>query len=273
MDDKELLQCEQIGIRLAIEAGKMMSSASGKSKEINEKESFADLVTETDKAVEEFLFTEFKRNFPNFRFIGEETSSKAGLTADPTWIIDPIDGTMNFVHTFPFVCVSIGLTVNKVPVLGIIYSPFLDKLYTGRKGFGAYCNGKPISVRKNCNSLNEALLIFEFGSQRDEEKRNAIFRNLEAVGWSCHGIRCMGSAALNFCSIAEGFADAYWEFGLHVWDMTAAIVILTEAGGHVIDTKGGPVDIMSRRVLGACSEQIAQQLSQKLPIHLELERD
>ena len=273
MDDKELLRCEQIGVSLAIEAGKMMSSASGRNKEINEKESFADLVTETDKAVEQFLFNEFKRNFPDYRFIGEETSSKVGLTPDPTWIIDPVDGTMNFVHTFPFVCVSIGLAVNKIPVLGIVYSPFLNKLYTARKGFGAVCNGIPISVRQNCNSLKEALLVCELGSQRDEEKRNAVFRNLEAVAWSCHGIRSMGSAALNFCYIAEGFADAYWEFGLHVWDMAAAAVILTEAGGTIMDTKGGPLDIMSRRVLGACSEKIAVELSQRLPIHLELERD
>ena len=273
MDEKELLRCEQIGVRLAIEAGKMISSASGLSKDIKEKENFTDLVTETDKAVEQFLFNEFKKNFPNHRFIGEETSAKVGLTSDPTWIIDPIDGTMNFVHTFPFVCVSIGLTVNKIPVLGIVYSPFLSKLYTARKGNGANCNGIPISVSQNCKTLKEALILCEFGAQRDEEKKIAIFRNLEAVGWDCAGIRCMGSAALNLCSVAEGFADAYWEFGLHVWDMAAAVVILTEAGGTAIDTKGGPVDIMSRRILGAASDTIALQLSEKLPIHLQLERD
>lgn len=273
MDSSELLRCEQIGISLAIECGKMMLNSSGNNKDINEKESFADLVTETDKAVEEYLFGELKRHFPSHRFIGEETSSKVGLTSDPTWIIDPIDGTMNFVHTFPFVCVSIGLTINKIPVLGIVFSPFLNKLYTARKGFGAYCNGRPIKVRSNCKSLKDALLICEFGSQRDEEKREAVFRNLEAVGWLCHGIRCMGSAALNLCSVAEGFADGYWEFGLHVWDITASAVILSEAGGSVIDTKGGPLDILSRRILGACSQSIAKELSSALPIHLDLERD
>jgi len=273
MEDKELLRCEQVGISLAVECGKMMLNASGKNKEINQKESYADLVTETDKAVEQFLFGQLKHHFPNHRFIGEETSSKVGLTSDPTWIVDPIDGTTNFVHTFPYVCVSIGLAVNKVPVLGIVYSPFLDRLYSARKGSGAYCNGKPITVRPNCNSLSDALLICEFGSQRDDEKRNAVFRNLEAVGWTCRGIRCMGSAALNLCSIAEGCADGYWEFGLHVWDMAAAVVILTEAGGTVIDTKGGPIDIMNRRILGACSEKIAKELSSLLPIHLNLERD
>jgi len=273
MDEKELLKCEKTAISLAIQCGKMMSNSSGDNKDIKEKDSFADLVTETDKAVENFLFTEFKRHFPNHRFIGEETSSKVGLTSDPTWIIDPIDGTMNFVHTFPFVCVSIGLAVNKIPVLGIVYSPFLNKLYTARKGFGAYCNGKPIKARTNCNSLNDALLIGESGYHRDEEKRNAVYRNLEAVGWLCHGIRCLGSAVLSLCSIAEGSSDGYWHFGLHVWDMAAAVVILSESGGTVIDTKGGPLDILSRRVIGACSEKIAKELSAALPIHLELERD
>ncbi|CAG2117760.1 unnamed protein product [Medioppia subpectinata] len=273
MDAKELLRCERSAIRLAIEAGAMMTAASGRNKEIAEKDSFADLVTETDKAVEKFLFNELKRLFPDFRFIGEETSSRVGLTADPTWIIDPIDGTMNFVHTFPCTCVSIGLTVNKVPVVGVIYSPFLDKLYTARKGSGAYCNGRPISVSKNCNSLSEALLLCEFGNQRDDEKKNAVFRNLEAVGWLVHGVRCMGSAALNLCSVADGSADAYWEFGLHVWDMAAGAVIVTEAGGVVMDTKGGPVDIMNRRILGACCDKIGHELSAALPIHLDLESD
>ncbi|CAG2173606.1 unnamed protein product [Oppiella nova] len=273
MDGQELLRCERIAVSLAFEAGLMMKSASGRNKEISEKDSFADLVTETDKAIEKFLFTEFKRQFPDFRFIGEETSAGVGLTVEPTWIVDPIDGTMNFVHTFPYTCVSIGLTVNKVPVVGVVYSPFLSKLYTARKGWGAYCNGQPISVRQSCKSLNEALLLCEFGGQRDEEKRNAVFRNLEAVGWLSHGVRCLGSAALNLCCVADGSADANWEFGLHVWDMAAASLILTEAGGVVMDTKGGPLDIMSRRILGACNRNIADELSRTLPIHLELERD
>ncbi|XP_054162467.1 inositol monophosphatase 1-like [Oppia nitens] len=273
MDSKELLRCQQIAVSLAIKVGQMMTNASGESRNISQKDSFADLVTETDKAVEKFLFDELKRHFPDFKFIGEESSSRVGLTSEPTWIIDPIDGTMNFVHTFPFTCVSIGLTVDKIAVLGVVFSPFLSKLYTAMKGCGAYCNGRPISVSKNCNSLKEALLVCEFGNQRDEEKRNAVFRNLESVGWLCHGIRCMGSAALNLCYVAEGFADAYWEFGLHVWDMAAAAVVLTEAGGVAVDTKGGPLDLTNRRIIGACNQSIADQLGNTLPIHLELERD
>ena len=223
------------------------------------------------------LFDELKKKFPNDRFIGEESANKEQWTNEPTWIIDPIDGTTNFVHTFPFSCVSIGLTVNKEPSLGVVYNPSLDRLYTAIKGQGAkLVEGKKESVVlcvRECPSLSEALVMSEFGSQRDDAKKDAVFRNLEAIGWQCHGIRSMGSAALNLCSVASGHADAYYEFGLHIWDMAAAALILTEAGGYVCDTKGGPLHLQNRRILGASSEKLANEISSTLPVHLDLERD
>ena len=171
MDDKQLLCCQQIAVQLAAEAGHMIASASKSDKNVQQKEHRSDLVTDTDRAVEEFLFTQLRQHFPDHRFIGEEgTNDRVPLTDHPTWIVDPIDGTMNFVHTFPFVCVSIGLTVNQRPVLGVVYSPFLNKLYTAREGVGAQCNGRPIAVSKRCQSLREALLIFEFGPTTDQVK-------------------------------------------------------------------------------------------------------
>lgn len=272
----ELVEWEAVGIELAIEAGKMMLAGSGRSKSIEEKASFADLVTETDKAVEAFLFGEIAKRFPDHDSIGEESSSSGEKsikwTDAPTWIIDPIDGTMNFVHTNPFTCVSIGVTVNKQCVIGIVYSPFLDKLYTARKGCGAFCNGKPIRVRP-CATLKESLLIGELGGARDEKTKDALTRNWNAFAWSCHSLRAYGSAAINTCYIAEGFIDGYWEFGLHCWDMAGCSIILTEAGGAVIDTTGGPVDIMSRRFIVAGSEKLAHDISATLVVHLEPERD
>jgi myo-inositol-1(or 4)-monophosphatase len=276
MSVESLIEWERVGIELALEAGKMMMAASGRNTNVDEKDSFADLVTETDKAVEKFLFGEINRRFPSHKTIGEESASdgshKVNWTNDPTWIIDPIDGTMNFVHTFPFTCVSIGVTVDKSVVLGIVYSPFLNKLYTAKKGFGAFCNGRPIKVRP-CNSFREALLIAELGGSREQIRKDAFMRNLESIAWTSHSIRALGSAALNTCYIAEGFADGYFEFGLHCWDMAGCSIILTEAGGTVIDTKGGPIDLMSRRFIAAGCEKIARELSTTLPVHLELERD
>lgn len=181
------------------------------------------------------------------------------------------------VKLYFFSCCSIGLTVNKEPHLGVVYNPSLDRLYTAVKGRGARLvegekEAVPLRVR-DCPSLNEALVMSEFGSQRDDAKKEAVFRNLEAIGWKCHGIRSMGSAALNLCSIANGHADAYYEFGLHIWDMAAAALILTEAGGYVFDTKGGPLDMQNRRILAASSEKLANEITETLQIHLDLERD
>lgn len=277
MEPQEVQIRQTLAVQLARKAGAIILEASGKMKTVDQKESFADLVTEYDKAVESMLFEQLKKQFPTDRFIGEESASKAEWTNEPTWIIDPIDGTTNFVHTFPFSCVSIGFTVNKEPTLAVVYNPSLDRLYTAIKGGGAKLyqgNNQSVNVRvRECSSLHEGLVMTEFGSQRDESKKEAVFRNLESIGWQCHGIRSMGSAALNLCSVASGHADAYYEFGVHIWDMCAAVLILAEAGGYVCDTRAGPLDMQSRRLIGACSEQMAKQVSAALSVHLELERD
>lgn len=120
-----------------------------------------------------------------------------------------------------------------------------------------------------CTSLSEALVVAELGGERTQRKKEAVEKNMLALIWKIHGLRSMGSAALNTCYIAEGFADAYYEFGLCSWDMAACSLILTEAGGVVMDTKGGPVNIMTRRFLCASSEKLAKELSAALAVHLE----
>lgn len=179
---------------------------------------------------------------------------------------------MNFVHTLPFVAVCIGLAVNKQPVMGVVFCPALDQMYTAHQGNGAYCNGQKICVRES-NSIKDSLICAEMGSDRSEEKRDCVFKNLEAISWRCHGIRSLGSAAMNICSVATGQTNAYYEFGLHCWDMCAPVAILVEAGGFACDTKGGTLDLIKRRVIVACNETIAKQLSSALPLHLELPTD
>ena len=179
---------------------------------------------------------------------------------------------MNFVHTLPFVAVCIGLALNKQPVLGVVFCPALDQMFTARQGNGAYCNGEPISVRCS-SSLRDSLVCSEFGSDRSEEKRDCVLRNMNAVSWQCHGIRCLGSAAMNICSVALGQTNAFYEFGLHCWDMCAPVAILVEAGGFVCDTLGGPLDLLKRRLIVACNEKIARELSTVLVNHLDLESD
>ncbi|KAI1292798.1 Inositol monophosphatase 1 [Halotydeus destructor] len=276
MSLEQLTEWERFATSLAVEAGKMISSASGKQKKPETKTSPADLVTETDKAIEQFLFGRIAEQYPEHRTIGEESASqgrKSEWTKDPTWIIDPIDGTTNFVHCFQYTCVSIGLSVDRELVLGVIYAPFLDKMYTAKKGCGAFCNAKPIRVRE-CPGLSEALVFTEVGGARTPEKRECVLKNFDALLWKTHGIRAIGTCALVTCLVAEGSADAFFEIGLHVWDMAACVVIVREAGGAAIDTTGGHLDIMDRRLIVAANESLAKQISDALAIKkVVLDRD
>lgn len=141
------------------------------------------MVTETDRAVEKLLIDSLSKHFPDHKFIGEESVS-AGvqciLTEAPTWIIDPIDGTMNFVHSFPHSCISIALFINRKPEIGIIYNPVLNQLFTACKGKGAYLNGNQIKV-SNKISLAEALIMIEFGTSRDLEKSKVVLENQQIL--------------------------------------------------------------------------------------------
>ena len=183
---------------------------------------------------------------------------------------------MNFVHTFPHVAVCIGLAINRAPVMGVVYCPALGLLYEAHKHLArpAQCNGRPIGVRQAA-SLQQSLVCAELGSERSQEKRDCVFANLQSVGWKCHGIRALGSAAMNICSVAEGQSNAYFEFGLHCWDMCAPVAILEAAGGFVCDTSGpeGALDLMNRRLVVACNKQVAGELCAALVSQLQCKRD
>ncbi|CAG8482248.1 20973_t:CDS:2 [Dentiscutata erythropus] len=270
----------EFAIKLAKQCGQIILDASNarystNSKVLSKYGNQSDLVTETDQLVEELIKSKLKESFPEHKFIGEETKA-AGyqdeFTDDPTWIVDPIDGTTNFVHGFPFVAVSIGLTINKEPVVGVVFNPFLNELYTARKGHGAFLNhttklplSYPNPPLQLPSSLAQCLVISEFGSDRSDvvisKKVNSVHNLLRKPGevsWSSkkaglvRGVRSIGSASLNICSVALGRADIYFEFGCWEWDVTAALVILNEAGGIMVSAQGydeGPVDIFGRKYL------------------------
>ncbi|XP_064485910.1 inositol monophosphatase 2-like [Ornithodoros turicata] len=256
------------------EAGTLVKDAIGKGKSIETKSNFADLVTETDKEVEKLLIGKLKNEFPTHRFIGEESVAagmKCELTGDPTWIIDPVDGTMNFVHGFPVVAISVALAVNKQVVIGIVFNPVMDRMYTAQLGKGAFCNGHRLRT-SGVSDLSKALIVAEGGSNRDPARMEFVFKNMHNIIKKAHGLRSLGSAALNMCFVAAGEADAYYEFGIHCWDMAAAALIATEAGGTVVDTEGGPLNLMNRRVICAATQGLASVISQSLD-HIQLESD
>jgi len=258
-----------VALEITKEAGVLIKEAINKSKSINVKISDIDLVTETDTAVEKLLTCKLSEAFPSHKFIGEESVSegaKCNLTDEPTWIIDPIDGTMNFVHGNPNCCISVGLSIDKEIQAGIVYCPSLDWMFTAIKGKGAFLNNKRINVSGE-KDLSKALIYTELGTHRDPVKTRIVLENLATVVPKVHGMRAWGSAALNMCSVAAGYGDSYFEVGIHCWDMAAGQIIITEAGGTVVDTEGGTLDLMNRRVLCASSVELANTLSKLLVQH------
>ncbi|XP_045193592.1 inositol monophosphatase 1-like isoform X2 [Mercenaria mercenaria] len=270
----EIQEYFKTGLEVAKEAGERVKTDFYKIKKIEMKENYADLVTETDKAVEDLIMLRLSKKYPSHKFIGEETVSAGGhceLTVDPTWIIDPIDGTTNFVHGIPHTCISIGLAVNKQIVAGIVHAPVLGETYTAIKGHGAFCNDDKLSVSA-IQELKRGVVIIEGGTSRVPEVLDPKISNVKSIIENCHGVRAYGSAAINMCFVARGTHAAYLEHGIHVWDIAAGKLIVEEAGGVVCDPCGDTLDLMNRRVLAACNKEVAGQIS-KITTNISLERD
>ncbi|KAF9056070.1 hypothetical protein BJ165DRAFT_1430625 [Panaeolus papilionaceus] len=239
---------------LILEGSAAIQSPSSHS-DIGEKKNSVDLVTEYDVRVEELVKKSLKDKYPDFQFIGEESYSsgtREPLTEEPTFCVDPIDGTTNFIHGFPFVCISLGLIYEGRPVLGVIYNPFLDQMYTGVKGQGSFLQRGVSGPRqrlplasppKPLPSLSQALIAVEWGSDRRKitiDTKSQSFSRLAGNpsqgvegGKMAHSLRSLGSAALNFALVAQGGLDLYWEIGCWPWDVCAGVVIAEEAGGLV----------------------------------------
>ncbi|XP_019728291.1 inositol monophosphatase 1-like [Hippocampus comes] len=257
-------ECMDHCVEIAKQAGKVIREALQGDIAVMHKSSQVDLVTETDQRVERLIISSIKAKFPTHSFIAEESVAAGApsiLTDDPTWIIDPIDGTTNFVHGFPFVSVSIGFTVKKEIEFGVVYSCIEDKMYTAHKGKGAFCNGLPIKVSGQ-EDLSCCLVLTEVAFKKDQQHLDSMMANLRSVlTIPVHGIRSPGSAAINMCLVASGAADAYYHLGIHCWDMAGGTAVLTEAGGVIVDISGGPFDLMSRRLIAASSAAVAERLA------------
>ncbi|XP_026286380.1 inositol monophosphatase 1 [Frankliniella occidentalis] len=262
----DLDKCFEVVMELAKAGGKIIRERIYNKKTVNTKSDRIDLVTETDQEVEKMLISNLQAQFPDHRFIGEESTAEGipcELTDAPTWIIDPIDGTMNFVHGYPNVCTSIGFTVNKITEIAIIYNPVLEQMFTARRGQGAKLNGEPIHVSGE-KELKQALLGLECGTTHEAEKMSNNFKNQQTFTPIVHGTRSSGSAAIDMAMVAMGGSDAYFEFGIHAWDYAAGDLLVREAGGVCLDPEGGPLDLLARRMLCAASMELAQEMIPKI---------
>lgn len=213
-----------------------------------------DIVTAIDKEVEKLIWDSLRAEYPTFKFIGEESYVKGvtKITDDPTFIVDPIDGTTNFVHDFPFSCTSMGLTINKEPVVGVIYNPHLDLLFSASKGNGIRVNGEPFDHRAKMESmgpleLNKSVVALQPGSAREGNNfltKMQTYQSLLACDEGfVHGFRNLGSSAMTIAYISTGNLDSYWDGGCYSWDVCAGWCILKEAGGIIVGANPGEWEI------------------------------
>lgn len=189
-----------------------------------------DLVTATDLAVEELLKDALARILPEAAFLAEETAA-ATVLSGPTWIIDPLDGTTNFAHGFPFVCTSVALYDGQTPLLGCVNAPILGQCFTAGQGLGAHLNDAPIRV-SDTDTLEAALVATGF-PYAIRENLDEIMADLRTMLATTQGIRRPGSAALDLAYVAAGRFDAFYELALNPWDVAAGVLLVTEAGGRV----------------------------------------
>jgi myo-inositol-1(or 4)-monophosphatase len=207
-----------------------------------------DIVTEADRAAEEYLAAEVSRRFPDHGLMAEEGSAATG-SAPYTWVIDPLDGTTNFAHGFPFFCVSIALVDGKGPLVGVVHDPTRPETFTATRGGGAFLNGRPLRVSTE-DDLGHSLLATGF-PYHIRQGGETNLDNFAAFAVLSRAVRRAGSAALDLCYVAAGRFEGYWELVLRPWDMAAGALVVTEAGGRVTDVRGGRWSLESTGVLAS----------------------
>jgi myo-inositol-1(or 4)-monophosphatase len=240
MQQTECLKQERnTAFKAALEAGRLIASRLGDVQKVDYKSAF-NLVTDVDKASEKLILEILRKDFPDDEFLAEE-SGASKQKSKRRWLIDPLDGTTNFAHSYPFFCVSIGLEVDGQSVLGVVFNPISDELFWAQTSEGAWLNDQKISVSK-VNTVEESLLATGFPPNTEEAHQSNLDHFNKLTGLS-HGVRRDGSAALDLCFVACGRLDGFWERKLSPWDLGAGVVIVKEAGGKISDFAGGNFDM------------------------------
>lgn len=235
-DTKEVLD---LAIGLAREAGEIQRDRYESQLEIRTKSAAIDLVTEVDQQCEALIVAGIEAARPEDAILAEEGGARKKANADWRWIIDPLDGTVNFAHGFPRFCVSIGVEFRGERHVGVVYDALLDECFHATRGGGAHLGERRLEVSKT-GVLAEALVATGFAYDVHRSDADNL-KNFSLMLKAARGLRRDGSAALDLCYVAAGRLDAYWEFKLHPWDVAAGILIVEEAGGRVTSSSGSPV--------------------------------
>lgn len=244
MEEKKLYK--QVLIEAINESAEILKSNFNRQFEIGRKKHYSDLVTEVDKKSEAKIIEVVHKYFPEHNVLSEECGD-LNKKSDYVWIVDPVDGTVNYAHAVPIFCVSIALEIRGEVKIGMVYNPISGERFYGEKGKGAYYNDKKISV-SGVKELKDALLVtgFPYGAKDNTDHCIDHFNNFVKAGLP---IRRLGSAALDMCWVACGRFDGFWEVSLNPWDVAAGYLILTEAGGKVTNFKGEKYSIYNKQLL------------------------
>jgi myo-inositol-1(or 4)-monophosphatase len=234
-------------IDLARRAGALLRDGLEQERTIALKGRF-DLVTDMDRASEKLIVSAISARFPHHAIQAEEGTGTGG-SGELTWLIDPLDGTNNYAHGFPFFCVSLALWQGRTPVLGVVYSPLMDEMFSAEAGYGARRNDRPIHV-SSIAKIESALLSTGFPYDYATTTDNNL-HEFDRVQSRCQGVRRAGAAALDLAYLAMGRLDAHWERGLQPWDSGAGSLIVLEAGGRISGWDGAPWHPWSNQLLAS----------------------
>ena len=237
----------QLAIDVALEAGKYLKQSIGNIKKVEMKlGQETNLVTEIDKNSEELIIGMIRKEYPDHDFLAEESGSH-DRKSEYRWIIDPLDGTLNFTHGVPLYSVSIAVEYRGEIVAGVVYEPNLGELFTAEKGKGAFLNQRPISVSK-VDRLIESMLVTGFPYTIRDNPDNAVQHFVNML-MKAQGIRRLGSAAADLSYVACGRFEGFWEVSLSPWDMAAGVLLVQEAGGRFTDFHGSASSVYGKQVL------------------------
>lgn len=247
-----------VAILAAQHAGGILRRGFGSSFEVKSKSSRHDLVTAYDKEVEEAIIAFIRHTFPEHTFLGEEGGFFGNDPSTIQWIIDPLDGTVNFAHSIPMFAVSIAATLKGEVLAGVIYHPLLEELFVAEKGQGAFLNGKRLKV-SSITLIEEAMIATGFPYNVKDNPLHCIelFDHLALLGTP---LRRMGSAALDLAYLAAGRFDAFWEVSLKPWDVAAGRLLITEAGGQITRFDGSPLSLEEEGPVAATNTLLHNQL-------------
>lgn len=224
---------------LVVKAGEHIKNSLGGCFVTNYKSCPSDLVTEVDKEAQRIITEGLVNYFPKHVIVAEEQENSTFRPdpEKPTWYIDPLDGTTNFVFGLPFCCVSVAMAMHGEIQLGIVHDPFRNETFTALKGRGAFLNGRPIMIESNRRTLAESLLVTGFPANKTFNSEMAEV-NIKGLLDCCLNLRALGSAALELAYVAAGRFTGFWEVKLRPWDVAAGWLLVEEAGGMVTDLQG-----------------------------------